>query len=152
MTNDIEIRIAAPEDAETLAQFNAAMAWETEQRRLDLPTVTRGVQRVFADGDHGFYVVATSDGDVAGSLLVTYEWSDWRCGRYWWVQSVYVRPEYRRRGVFRQLYRFVKARAQSQSGVCGVRLYVERANHRAQQCYGKLGLKETPYKMYEEML
>jgi GNAT superfamily N-acetyltransferase len=152
MMNDTAVRIAVAEDTETLAQFNAAMALETEDRRLDLPTVTRGVKRVFADPDNGFYVVATSNGDVVGSLLVTYEWSDWRCGRYWWVQSVYVRPQFRRRGVFRALYRFVKAKAQDQTDVCGVRLYVEKANRRARQCYEEMGLEETPYRMYEEIL
>jgi len=152
MTDDFAIRIGVLEDAETLAQFNAAMAWETEEKKLDLPTVTRGVKGVLADAANGFYVVATSDKEVVGALLVTYEWSDWRCGRYWWVQSVYVRPELRRRGVFRELYCFVKAKAQSDSHVRGLRLYVEKANHDAQQCYSEMGLDEMPYKMYEETL
>jgi ribosomal protein S18 acetylase RimI-like enzyme len=152
MGDDFAIRMSVPEDVETLAQFNAAMAWETEEKNLDLPTVTQGVRGVFTDADHGFYVVATSNGDVVGSLLVTYEWSDWRCGRYWWVQSVYVRPEFRQRGVFRGLYLFVKAKAQEEPGVRGLRLYVRKANRNAQQCYSRMGLEEMPYKMYEEML
>lgn len=152
MRDDFDIRTGTREDAETLAQFNVSMAWETEQKRLDLPTVRRGVEGVFADAEHGFYVVAARDGDVVGSLLVTYEWSDWRCGRYWWVQSVYVTPEFRQRGVFRALYLFVKARAQDEPGVCGLRLYVEKANRTAQQCYSRMGLEEMPYRMYEEIL
>jgi GNAT superfamily N-acetyltransferase len=152
MTENVTIRVGVLEDAETLAQFNAAMAWETEEKKLDLPTVTRGVQGVLANAANGFYVVATSDKEVVGALLVTYEWSDWRCGRYWWVQSVYVRPEFRRRGVFRELYRFVKAKAQSDSHARGLRLYVEKANHDAQRCYSEIGLDEIPYKMYEERL
>ncbi|MHC4518697.1 MAG: GNAT family N-acetyltransferase [Planctomycetota bacterium] len=152
MMDDFAIRMGTRADAETLAQFNASMAWETEEKRLDLPAVMRGVEGVFADADNGFYVVATDNGNVVGSLLVTYEWSDWRCGRYWWVQSVYVKPECRRRGVFRELYAFVKAKAQDKAGVCGLRLYVEKANQNAQQCYSRMGLEETPYKVYEEML
>lgn len=152
MRDDFDIRTGTREDAETLAQFNVSMAWETEQKRLDLPTVRRGVEGVFADAEHGFYVVAARDGDVVGSLLVTYEWSDWRCGRYWWVQSVYVTPEFRQRGVFRALYLFVKARTQDEPGVCGLRLYVEKANRTAQQCYSRMGLEEMPYRMYEEIL
>ena len=152
MADSLAIRMSVRDDVEVLARFNTAMAWETEKKTLDLPTVIRGVKGVFANADHGFYVVATRDGAVVGSLLVTYEWSDWRCGPYWWVQSVYVLPAYRQRGVFRALYRFVKAKARGESDVRGLRLYVEQANHRAQQCYHRMGLKETPYKMYEETL
>ena len=146
------IRIAKPGDLETIAQFNAAMAWETEHKRLDLPTLTRGVEGVFTDPDHGFYVVAAGGDEVVASLLITYEWSDWRCGRFWWIQSVYVKPEFRRRGVFKALYRFVKTEATDRPGVCGLRLYVERDNHNAQRCYDTIGMEATPYKMYEHIL
>jgi len=152
MTDQIEIRRSRPADTETIAQFNAAMAWETERKKLDLPTVLRGVAGVFTDLGNGFYIVATSDGEVVGSLLITYEWSDWRCGRFWWIQSVYVRPEFRRRGVFRKLCRFVKTEAAGRPDVCGLRLYVEHANHDAQRCYSQLGWEEIPYKMYEDTL
>ena len=152
MTDPIEIRRSRQADTETLAQFNTAMAWETERTKLDLPTVLRGVASVFTDPDNGFYVVATNDGEVVGALLVTYEWSDWRCGRFWWIQSVYVRPEFRRRGVFRKLCQFVRAEAAGRPDVCGLRLYVEHANHDAQRCYRQLGWEQTPYKMYEDTL
>ncbi len=152
MTDELAIRTAARSDAEIIAQFNAAMAWETESKELDLPTVLRGVEGVFSDPSNGFHVVATSDGEVVGSLMITYEWSDWRCGRFWWVQSVYVKSEYRRRGVFRRLCEFVETEATAQSDVCGLRLYVEHANHNAQRCYSRLGWEECPYKMYEDIL
>jgi ribosomal protein S18 acetylase RimI-like enzyme len=151
MSEAIEIRHSRPEDAETIARFNAAMAWETERTELDLPTVRRGVAGVFADSSNGFYVVATSNDDVVGSLLVTYEWSDWRNGRFWWVQSVYVQPEVRRCGIFRRLCQFVRDEATQRPDVCGLRLYVEHENHRAQRCYQQLGWEEIPYKMFEDM-
>ena len=152
MSDPIEFRRSRPEDTEAIAQFNAAMAWETEHKELHLPTVLRGVTGVFSDPSNGFYAVATNNSEVVGSLLVTYEWSDWRCGRFWWIQSVYVKPELRRRGVFRKLCRFVKTEAAGQPDVCGLRLYVEQANHHAQRCYSQLGWEESPYKMYEDTL
>ena len=112
----------------------------------------RGVEAVLSDPGHGFYVVADTGGEIAGSLLVTFEWSDWRNGRFWWIQSVYVRPAYRRRGVYRALHEFVRDRARSTGGVVGLRLYVERENAVAQRTYAALGMDETPYRMYEEPL
>jgi GNAT superfamily N-acetyltransferase len=150
MTNDVAIRRGEPSDAETLAEFNIAMAWETERKRLDAPTVTRGVQAVLKNANYGFYVVAVAEDRVVGSLLVTYEWSDWRCGLLWWIQSVYVRPSFRRRGVFTRLHEFLQDEASRAPQICGLRLYVEDSNRTAQQVYTTLGMKRTPYHIYEQ--
>ena len=147
----IRTRLAVADDAGILAGFNQAMALETEAKILPGAVVLPGVEAVLRDAGHGFYVVADTGGDVVGALLVTYEWSDWRNGRIWWIQSVYVRPEYRRRGVYRALHAFVRDRARSTGGV-GLRLYVERGNAAAQRTYAALGMHETPYLVYEEML
>jgi len=151
MADEIQIRLAEVKDADVLAKANMAMAWETERKRLDGDTIRQGVRAVFDDAQRGFYVVAMKDGQFAGSLMVTFEWSDWRAGLIWWIQSVYVQPPFRRHGVFRRLYRFVEARAAQRSDVCGLRLYVEQSNHVARQVYADAGLQETRYRIYEKM-
>jgi ribosomal protein S18 acetylase RimI-like enzyme len=143
------IRPALPADVEILAAYNAAMARETEHLELDLERLRRGVAAVVADASKGFYLVAEEDGAVAGQLLITYEWSDWRNGVFWWVQSVYVRPESRGRGIYSTLYQDAVRRAREAGNVCGLRLYVERENRRAQAAYRKLGMRPTVYEMYE---
>lgn len=145
----ISIRLAAPGDAETIARFNQAMAQETEQRALDWERLRRGVEAVLRDSSKGRYWVAELDGRVVGQLLITYEWSDWRNGAFWWIQSVYVDPAFRGRGVFRALYEHVARQAREEAGVCGLRLYVEQDNRRAQGAYERLGMKPTPYRIYE---
>ena len=144
--------MAVAADAAALAEFNQAMALETEGRSLDPQTLRRGVEAALHDPHHGFYVVADTGCEIAGALLVTYEWSDWRNGWFWWIQSVYVRPEHRRRGIYRMLHGFVRDRARSAGDVVGLRLYVERDNTSAQHTYAALGMTETPYRMYEELL
>ena len=148
----IATRVAAAEDAATLAGFNRAMALETESKSLPMETLLPAVQAVLRDPRHGFYLVADSGNEIAGSLLVTFEWSDWRNGRMWWIQSVYVRPAHRRRGVYRALHEAVRERARAAGDVVGVRLYVERENVAAQRTYAALGMAETPYRVYEELL
>jgi len=145
----IIIRAATAADVATIARFNAAMAWETEGLTLDGERVRRGVEAVLADPSKGFYWVAELDGRPAGQMLVTPEWSDWRNGAFWWIQSVYVEPPCRGRGVFRALYEHAERRARSEPGVCGLRLYVEQHNERAQQVYLRLGMKPTPYRIFE---
>ena len=146
------VRVAVAGDASTLAGFNRAMALETESRVLEREHLLPGVEAVLQDSGNGFFVVAETDGAVVGALLVTYEWSDWRNGRFWWIQSVYVRPEYRRCGVYRRLHEFVRERARATADVVGFRLYVERENVDAQRTYSALGMHETAYRMYEELL
>ena len=148
----VQARLAVAGDARTLAGFNQAMALETEAKVLADGVALSGVEAALRDPVHGFYVVAETGRDIVGSLLVTYEWSDWRNGRIWWIQSVYVRPGHRRRGVYRALHDFVRARARSTGGVVGLRLYVERENATAQRTYAALGMRETPYLVYEETL
>jgi GNAT superfamily N-acetyltransferase len=152
MHSDIRIRTAEPRDVETLAELNLAMAWETEHLQLCPATLIRGIQAVLADAGHGFYIVAESEGQVVGCLLITSEWSDWRCGLFWWIQSLYIRPPFRRRGIFRQLHEFVKTQASRQGGVCGIRLYVEQSNQVAQRAYQQIGMHARSYRIYEQML
>jgi GNAT superfamily N-acetyltransferase len=146
-----KIRHAERGDMAAVAEWNAAMAWETEQKRLDLEVLTRGVAAVFDEPRRGFYLIAEREGQAVGCLLVTYEWSDWRNGDFWWIQSVYVVPEARRGGVFRSLYTDVAQRAK-EAGAVGLRLYVETENHRAQGTYRELGMEQCHYFMYEQML
>ena len=150
MTNRFEIRRATRDDAQTLARFNSAMAMETEAKSLDPRRVLAGVHGLLEKPELGFYLIATHEGRVAGSLMVTYEWSDWRCGVFWWVQSVYVVPEFRRQGVYRSLYQHLKDLATQDGGVCGFRLYVEEENFRAQKTYESLGMRPCAYRLYEE--
>lgn len=152
MNCDVQIRTAEPRDVEAIAELNMAMAWETEHLNLSQATLTRGIQAVLDNPDHGFYVVAEGDGQVVGCLLITFEWSDWRCGLFWWIQSLYIRPRFRRRGIFRQLHEFVKTEALRRSNVCGIRLYVEQSNQVAQRAYQQIGMHARSYRMYEQML
>jgi ribosomal protein S18 acetylase RimI-like enzyme len=141
------IRAATPADIPALLAWNTAMACETEHKRLD----PSGIAGVFEQSRRGFYLIAERDGVAVGSLLVTYEWSDWRCGDFWWIQSVYVEPEARRGGVFRALYGKVEQSARA-AGAVGLRLYVETENLRAQATYADLGMQECHYRMYESVL
>ncbi|MCX7513404.1 GNAT family N-acetyltransferase [Frateuria sp. STR12] len=145
------IRPATRADIPDLVDWNAAMAQETEARALDRAVLSRGVEAVFDEPRRGFYLVAERGGVAVGSLLVTYEWSDWRAGDFWWIQSVYVAPAARRGGVFRALYAAVRDKAHA-AGAVGLRLYVETANHRAQRTYADLGMAPCHYLMYEEAL
>lgn len=146
------IRSAGPGDISDIAQFNIAMAQETEERQLDPETIQSGVSGVIQNHAHGFYLIAERDQVAVGSLLITFEWSDWRNGTLWWIQSVYVKPEHRRTGVFKALYDAVIARARAAKSVRGIRLYVEQENLDAQSVYQKLSMQKTPYQMFERML
>ena len=145
------IRLAERSDAAVVAEWNAAMAWETEHKRLDPEVLKRGVMAVFDEPRRGFYLLAERESRAAGCLLVTYEWSDWRNGDFWWIQSVYVAPDARRGGVFRAMYADVARRA-GEAGAVGLRLYVETENARAQNTYRELGMEQCHYLMYEQML
>lgn len=147
----VQIRMAELRDAETIAEFQLQMAWETEQKVLDRPTVAGGVEAVFADDGRGFYLVAADDGVVVGSLLVTKEWSDWRNTDIWYIQSVYVIASHRGMGCFRQMYA-TSARLAKEQGVRVMRLYVEHDNVKAQAVYERLGMARLPYVMYQAEL
>lgn len=155
MSDEFNIRLGEVRDIETLVDFNQSMARETEAKELDADVLRAGVDNLLKSDEQGFYVVAetslTSSSEVVGSLMVTYEWSDWRNGNFWWIQSVYIKPEFRRRGIYRRLYEFVKELAEDRN-VCGFRLYVEKENRIAQQTYERLGMSESHYVMYEELM
>jgi len=147
--SNVTIRPATREDIAFLVHGNASMALETEDKHLDRALLTRGVEAVFAEPRRGFYLIAELDGQRAGCLLITYEWSDWRNGWFWWIQSVYVHERARRSGVFRSLYRAIEAQAAADPTVIGLRLYFERDNTRAQATYRALGMSDTAYGMME---
>ena len=145
------IRRAVLSDSKALAEFNTDMARETEGIELIPSVIGSGVKAMINNPQMGFYLVVEDAGDIQASLMVTTEWSDWRNGLFWWIQSVYVTEAYRRQGLYRKLYERVKSLAEAENEVCGFRLYVEHYNHVAQKTYQSLGMEETDYKVYEEL-
>lgn len=150
----ILVRSACWNDLEALVAFSAAMALETEGRRLDLARLREGTRSLLAAPDQGFFMVAELPEPgcphLIGQLMITFEWSDWRNGVFWWVQSVYVDPAWRRRGVFRTMHQHVLDKAKADTRVCGIRLYVERDNRAAQAVYQRVGLAPSAYAVYEQ--
>ncbi len=150
----LHIRPATRDDVDTIIEFNRAMALETESRRLDLATLRTGTLAILESPEYGFYVVAElPEGQrhkPVGQLMITYEWSDWRNGVFWWIQSVYVDPDHRGRGAFRALHNHVLLKAKADPRVCGLRLYVERENHRAQTVYQRAGFCPSVYRVFEQ--
>ncbi len=145
---NLDVRRAQPADAEIIAAFNTAMARETEHLELDTERVCAGVLAILRDETKGLYFVAAHEGRVVGQAMITYEWSDWRNATFWWIQSVYVHQEYRGRGVFRRLFGHIQEASRS-AGACGLRLYVEQNNETARRTYERLGMRRTPYEMYQ---
>lgn len=146
----ISIRKAKPDDASVIIDFQQKMAWETEHMTLLPEIISKGVNAVFQNPFYGQYWVAAENDKVVASLLITYEWSDWRNSVVWWFQSVYVLPEYRRSGIFRSMYSHIKSEA-LKSGIAGLRLYVETNNSGAQRTYEALGMQSEHYRFYEWM-
>ncbi len=146
----IIIRRASFADVEVIARFNGAMALETESITLDASTVIAGVKAILSDPTKGLYYLAELNGEVVGQTMFTYEWSDWRNGCFWWIQSVYVVEHARRQGVFRALYHHIRKEAKADPTVCGLRLYVHRDNTKAQTTYADLGMSVTHYLLCEE--
>jgi GNAT superfamily N-acetyltransferase len=144
----ITVRKATVSDVDVLVRFNLAMAEETEGKRLALAVLSAGVRSVFEDPSKGFYLIAEASGRPAGSLLVTPEWSDWRNAHYWWIQSVFVQPEHRNRGIYATLHRRVEQMARSDGNVCGLRLYVDSGNSAAKTVYEKLGMTRSRYDLF----
>lgn len=151
-TNELIIRGATDDDVSIIAQFNRAMALETEDKQLDPQVVEAGVEAILTDPAKGFYLIAEYQGEIVGTLMITTEWSDWRNAQFWWIQSVYILPDARRQGIYSALHRQVQALAEEEAEVCGIRLYVDRENRPAQKAYESLGMGPTSYRMYEEML
>ncbi|MFT6863568.1 MAG: ribosomal protein S18 acetylase RimI-like enzyme [Akkermansiaceae bacterium] len=150
MADEMKIRKAESGEVPVLVAFNLAMALETEGKELDPTVLTAGVKGIFAQPGRGFYLVAECGDEVVGSLMVTMEWSDWRNGDFWWVQSVYVAPDFRKRGIFRALYAEARRMAMAAEHVCGCRLYVEKDNETAQAVYLRRGFQETHYRLFED--
>ena len=150
MSAEPAIRPATPADRDVLVGFARAMALETERLELDLETVRAGVAALLADPARGRVFVVDVDGAPAATLMITYEWSDWRNGFFWWIQSVYVAPAHRRRGLYRLLHEHVRDLAARTNGVYGLRLYVEHENRNAQATYRRMGMDETHYRLYEQ--
>jgi len=148
---NVEIREALPADAATIAEFNSRMAIETEGKALDPDLINSGVSRLIADSTKGRYWVAVLDAEIVGQIMVTYEWSDWRDGVLWWIGSVYISDKHRRKGVFSMLYKHVESLAMSDPDACGIRLYVERDNERAQQTYRSLAMHDAGYRVMESI-
>lgn len=148
---DVAIRPALPGDAPAIVEFQMLMARETESLELDRDTVRRGVEAVFAAPAKGRYWIAERAGRIAGCLLTTYEWSDWRNGTVFWIQSLYVLPEERGRGIYRALYEHLKREVEMNPDLKGIRLYVDRRNARAQRVYARLGMTCEHYDLFEWM-
>ncbi len=146
---EITVRPAAPVDAPAIAVNNQATAFETEGWEIGADVALAGVRAILDEPARGFYLVADVDGEVVGQCMVTYEWSDWRNGEFWWVQSVYVHPDCRRQGIFTRLFRTVETMAEARPDVTGLRLYVETANATAQAAYARLGMGRAPYVLLE---
>ena len=145
------VRQATRSDSASIVEFQLSMAWETEELKLNESTVIKGVAAVFEDPAKGIYYVAETEGKVVGSLLTTFEWSDWRNGTVLWIQSVYVRPEYRKRSIFSKLYKHIQEKVNGNSNLRGIRLYADKTNIPAHGVYEHLGMTAEHYQMFEWM-
>ena len=152
INKEIVIRLAEIHDALVITQFNQALAFETEKKELIPKVVSKGVKKILQNSNLGFYVIAERDKEVIGSLMVTTEWSDWRNAMFWWIQSVYIKPNERRKGIYTKLYNFIKESANNNPSICGFRLYVEYENILDKNTYKALGMMETGYRIYEELM
>ena len=147
--SDLRVREAYPRDVPVLIEFNQALARETEEKELDAERLSAGIRALFEDPSRGTYFLAVRGDEPLGALMVTPEWSDWRNGCFWWIQSVYVVSTARHQGVFRRLYADVLERARNARDVCGIRLYVARGNDVAQSVYERVGMRPSGYRMLE---
>ncbi|NNC98715.1 MAG: GNAT family N-acetyltransferase [Gammaproteobacteria bacterium] len=145
------IRQAILEDASAIAEFNINMARETENLELDAEVINSGVRNMISNPERGFYLVVEADNQLVASLMVTTEWSDWRNGLFWWIQSVYVVEQWRRKGLYRSMYERVKQLSEEHGNIVGYRLYVEQDNQIAQKTYRSMGMHCTHYLLFEEM-
>jgi GNAT superfamily N-acetyltransferase len=148
----MNIRRAAMHDASVIADFNVRLALESEDLKLEPKTVLRGVQAMLEDPAKGIYFVAEDGGQLMGQLMITYEWSDWRNGNMWWIQSVFVKPEFRGRGVFKALFDHVERLARKNPEVYALRLYMDDRNEPARRAYEKIGMTQTHYVVFDKTL
>ena len=145
----MNIRKALNKDRDVIARYNYNLAYETENKILDMNILTRGVEAIIKDENKGIYHVCEINGEVVGQIMYTFEWSDWRNGTFLWIQSVYVNKEFRGMGVFKALYKFIRDIADNDNNICGIRLYVEKENTIAKKTYKNIGMKECNYYIYE---
>ncbi len=146
------VRPASAIDAAAIVEFNRRLALETENLALDPAVLQAGVAKVLADPLRGRYFVADDGGEVIGQIMITYEWSDWRDGWIWWIQSVYVRDDRRKNGVFRSILEFIERLAEIDGNVAAMRLYVEKANHAAQRTYQRMGFDEIHFRLLQKLI
>ncbi|MEO1054782.1 MAG: GNAT family N-acetyltransferase [Bacteroidota bacterium] len=147
----IKIREAYRSEASVIADFQMKMALETEDVELDAAVVERGVNAIFSDEHKGVYYVGLVEDEIVGSLLTTYEWSDWRCSTVWWIQSVFIKNEFRGKGVFKKMYAHLKGIVENSPDLAGLRLYVDKSNVKAQKVYESIGMNGDHYFFYEWM-
>lgn len=145
----MNIRKALNKDIDVIARYNYNLAYETENKILDMNILTKGVEAIIKDENKGIYHVCEINGEVVGQIMYTFEWSDWRNGTFLWIQSVYVNKEFRGMGVFKALYKFIRDIADNDNNICGIRLYVEKENTIAKKTYKNIGMKEYNYYIYE---
>lgn len=147
----ISIRAARQDDSALIIDFQQKMAQETEGVKLDAAVLAEGLNRLFDDPAKGKYYIAEDNGGVIGCLMITFEWSEWRCGNVLWIQSVYVKPSHRGKGVFKKMYEHIKSLVTPESEYRGIRLYVDQSNASAKKVYEKLGMNGEHYQVYEWM-
>ena len=145
----MNIRKALNKDIDVIARYNYNLAYETENKILDMNILTRGVEAIIKDENKGIYHVCEINGEVVGQIMYTFEWSDWRNGTFLWIQSAYINKEFRGMGVFKALYKFIRDIADNDNNICGIRLYVEKENTIAKKTYKNIGMKECNYYIYE---
>ena len=145
----MNIRKALNKDIDVIARYNYNLAYETENKILDMNILTRGVEAIIKDENKGIYHVCEINGEVVGQIMYTFEWSDWRNGTFLLIQSAYVNKEFRGMGVFKALYKFIRDIADNDNNICGIRLYVEKENTIAKKTYKNIGMKECNYYIYE---
>ena len=145
----MNIRKALNKDIDVIARYNYNLAYETENKILDMNILTKGVEAIIKDENKGIYHVCEINGEVVGQIMYTFEWSDWRNGTFLWIQSAYVNKEFRGMGVFKALYKFIRDIADNDNNICGIRLYVEKENTIAKKTYKNIGRKEYNYYIYE---
>ncbi len=146
----MKIRLGTKEDIPFIVEFNKAMAIETEEKDLNSLTLTKGVTGLFNNSNNGFYLIAEKNNMPCGQLMITKEWSDWRNGTFWWIQSVYIHPDHRKEGIYKMLHNEVRRLANLEENICGIRLYVDQENKNAKKVYNAMGMVETDYQLFEE--
>ena len=147
--SEVIVRGASPSDLDVIAALNQAIARELQDLELDAARLRRGIAAVLGSREKGFFLVAEADGEVVGALMVGYEWSPWREATFWWVNNVFVEPQWRRKGVYTAMHRHLESESRRTLGVCGIRLYTGLENQVARRTYRTLGMKGSPSEVFQ---